>query len=100
MSPSLTRQPCTAGLVGVKTVSGNYTVTAEFDLVLVTAVATITLPNATSEDGRIVRVKAAGTGYAVTVDTDGGDIDGDSSQVLGGYEAITCVADGTDWWVI
>ncbi|MBU0492309.1 MAG: hypothetical protein KKA73_01870 [Chloroflexi bacterium] len=64
------------------------------------AAATITLPAAASAEGVTFTIKRL-TANAVTVDTAGGKIDGDTSQTLAArYDFITVVSNGFHWWII
>ncbi len=82
----------------VTTQTGTYTA-ADTDFVICNSASafTVTLPAATA-NVRIV-VKNINTG-AVTVDGAGSDtIDGVASIILGTYEAVSLIADGTSWHI-
>lgn len=64
--------------------------------------STVTLPNANNRDGRIYVVKRAGSG-TVTINTNGGSIDGGTTVSITGTNVrsgYVIQSDGTNWWVI
>jgi len=85
------------GDVSVVTVSGAYTVADLETMVVVTATATVTLPDPADVVGRSLEIKSGDLAAVVTVETADGLIDGDSSQLVGGRECISVRSDGTDW---
>ena len=87
------------GEPSVVSVAGNYTVADLDSVVLVSATATITLPDAALHEGRTINVKSTNDGAVVAVTSVAGDIDSLSDQVVGGLEYISIISDGTDWWV-
>ena len=68
------------------------------------AAVTITLPNAASYEGKKITIKdEAGdaSNNTITVDTDGGTIDGDTSiDIVVNYTSITVYSNGTNWFLI
>ena len=82
------------------TVSGAYTVADDVDLVFVSATATITFPDAASWAGREIHVKSFAVGVVVTIDSDGGLIDGETTQEIGDFDSIAACSNGTDWGVL
>lgn len=84
----------------VTTTGAPYTVIATDDVILATATVTITLPDAAVNLGRTIEVKNIGTSVTVTVDTAGGNLEGDPSQVLSDGDSITVISDSADWWII
>ena len=84
----------------------SYAATADDDVIGCTAGGiTITLPDASTVDaGKRITVKdVAGLagGSPITVDTDGGDIDGETSTTIDvDYGSSVFVSDGTDWFTL
>ena len=62
----------------------------------------ITLPTASGNEGRVFSVKKIdSSANTVTVDGDGFDIDGSATNVISTqYDAITIVANTSEWWII
>ena len=78
----------------------DYTAVDADHLVLVTAPATITLPTAVGRAGREFIVKSLTAG-AVTIDTTSAEtIDGQLTQALDNWEAITMISTGTEWVIV
>ena len=61
---------------------------------------TITLPPAASVPGLIFTVKHTAGANSVTVQPDGGMIDGSVSTVLTLLESARVISDGINWWII
>lgn len=98
-----------ARAVRTTTQIGAYAVAATDDVVLVNPNAgsfDVTLPNANVVTGRRVTVKRITTSAnVVTVKSGGGTIDNVAAATGialagGSLNAITCVSDGTNWWII
>ena len=89
----------TGAKLNVVTKGANHSVLPGEDVILVTAVVTITLPAALNNEGRPISVKVIAPGVTATVNTDGGNLEGSASQFIEEYDGISCVSDGTDWWV-
>ncbi|RKY16271.1 MAG: hypothetical protein DRQ55_18340 [Planctomycetota bacterium] len=87
-------------LLNIETTGSNYTVEPGIGAVIVTATATVTLPNAGGNEGKVIHVKSAAAGAIVTVNTNGENIDGDASQLVDEFEGITVASDDTTWWVL
>ena len=83
----------------VQTKSANYTANIG-DVVLASNTITISLPSGHSS-GDIITVKNIGTN-TVTIDPNGAEtIDGSATHELNyQYEAVTCISDGTNWYLI
>lgn len=78
----------------------SYTVASSDDVILTTGTLTVTLPAAGDVEGKVFRVKKTDGVGTLTVDTNGGLIDGDSSvDITTQNEGITVISDGTDYWV-
>ena len=86
----------------VRTVSGDYTAVAGDDIILVSVTATVTLPTAVGLQGYHFVIKSIGNGITVTIDTTGNEtIDGQDSQIITiQYNSLTCVSNGTNWFVV
>ena len=63
---------------------------------------TITLPNATSNEGKEFTVKRITAGAnTLTIDTSGGNIDDSATISMPTlYESLTMQSDGTDYWIV
>jgi len=89
----------------VVVVNVNYYEVQDSDLYLLVTVADdaqVVLPNPTTYDGRVVHIKRTMANlYDVEVTVDGGGlIEGGASFFLRHqYEAITCVAINSEWWI-
>lgn len=89
----------------IKSKTANYTVTITDAVVLCDASGggfTITLHDAADLVGHLVRIKKTDTSMnVVTIDTDGGNIDGVSSKTLTvPYASLEVIAHGGNWHVI
>lgn len=61
---------------------------------------TVNLPDPADFEGKTLTVKSIGTGL-VTVNTPSTEtVDGAASYVLGQYQAVSLISDGTDWFAI
>lgn len=78
----------------VTTVAGNFTATSAESVILVTAAATITLPDPVSRRGRTFTVKNTSAAAAVTVATAAGTID---TTAAAPGQALRFVSDGAGW---
>lgn len=82
--------------------TGDYTVTEGDSLIMWvgTANGTVTLPDAKETKGKRFTVKNL-TGYALTVATAAGTIDGAATQVINvQYTSLCFVSDGTNYWIV
>ena len=62
---------------------------------------TLTLPSASSVEGKMLKIKRKGGGNAVTLDTASGTIDGASTIILeSDFAAVTIISDGTNFFVL
>lgn len=86
----------------IRTVSSDYTVVADDDIILVDTTATITLPSATDLEGYHFIVKNIGSNATVTiVVVDETTIDGfDDQTITEQYNSLTFVSNGTNWFVV
>lgn len=90
----------------VKTVSGNYTVTAnDYDVLVIgaTGAVAITLPNgALIQPGRVYRIYKDSAAQTITIAAASGNIDGGANTTLasGAAHAKGFVTDGTNWFTI
>jgi len=86
----------------VKTVSDNYTIVPDDDIVLVSETCTITLPSAVNLSGYHFRVKSIGSNIIVTIGTTGLEtIDGqDSVAITTQYNSLPFVSNGSNWFII
>lgn len=90
-------------LVGpIASVSGNTTLTTANYIVLVSATATITLPDAVANPGRQYIVKNIGVGITVTINTTSSQtIDGNLTLVITAqYVSFSLVSNGTNWYIL
>lgn len=60
----------------------------------------LTLPSASNSTGREITIKSVATDNIVTINSQGGLIDGEYIINLSGYNAISLMSDGTNWSVI
>lgn len=60
---------------------------------------TVTLPDA-SNFRSMIEIKHIAASGTVTIDSNGGDIDGEASHELYAYETMTFQSDQTDWWIV
>lgn len=93
----------TSGVVeSVTSVSTNTTLTTSMYVVLVTATATITLPNAVTNLGRHYVVKNMSAPGTVTIDTTSSQtIDGNLTLVITDqYVSVTLCSDGANWVIL
>jgi hypothetical protein len=96
---------CTLGGVSttVVTKSGDYTITSNDNLILVTAAATITLPATAGLQGKRFYIKhIANSGIPVVVNTTGGKtIDGESSKtIIAKYTTLEVFTDANQWYIL
>lgn len=82
-------------------VDATYSISDTDFLVLFTAnTFTATLPNAADVIGRFYILKNTGAGI-ITIDTDGGNIDGAGSiQLASQYDYVQVMSNGTDWYIV
>ena len=78
----------------------DYSVAATIQVVLATGPVTVTLPDAAANSQRVIDVMNDGVAGVVTVDSDGGNINGDATQELGYNEAITAISNGVNWRIL
>jgi hypothetical protein len=93
--------------MAIKSVTGNYTVTAADNTILAntsSASITVTLPAPGSFAGRIYTIKKVGNGgldNELTISPTSGSIDGGSSyKIYNDWTYVTLQTDGTDWYII
>ncbi|OQP67537.1 hypothetical protein [Niastella populi] len=93
--------------MAIKSVTGDYTVTAADNTVLAntsSAAIVITLPAPTSIAGRIYTIKKVGNGGLdndLTISPASGTIDGGNSyKIYNDWTYVTLQTDGTDWYII
>lgn len=90
----------------IKTVSADYTLGADDHVLLVSAVSgdiTITLPDASTVDGRQYHIKKVDSSVnSVTLDGYSGQtIDGDITQIITAqYDSVLIVSDGSNWYIL
>lgn len=90
-------------LAAIATTSTNYTLAAGDYTILSNSASntTITLPAATSHNGRIFNVKNINTGTVTIARTGSDTIDGATSQVLSvQYMSMTFQSNGTNWFIL
>jgi hypothetical protein len=81
--------------------TANYTLTSSDHTVDCTANSfTVTLPTAVGITGRIYNIKNSGTGSIVVNTTSSQTIDGQLTQTLTQYDALTVVSSGSVWIII
>jgi hypothetical protein len=61
---------------------------------------TVTLPDAAQFDQWVYTIKNINTNLVTIATTGGATIDNEVTEIVGQYEAIKVVSDGTNWWVI
>ena len=93
------------GYVDIKSVTTTYSTTAGDSVVLADPTGgafTVTLKNPTLTLGKIITIKKVDAGgNAITVDSDGGNIDGLATQSLStAYAKGRYVSDGVNYWSI
>lgn len=84
-------------------VTANYTITGVDAVILCNSSNAIrlTLPEASTVDGRIIRIKNINTGEVTVDGYENETIDDGATAVLSDkYEAITIISDGTEWFVL
>lgn len=93
--------------MAIKSVTGDYTVTAADNTILAntsSAAIVITLPAPTSIAGRIYTIKKVGNGGLdndLTISPASGTIDGGNSyKIYNDWTYVTLQTDGTDWYII
>lgn len=92
----------------VTTVTANYLANLSNDVILADVSSggvTITLPDATTAEGKIIQVKKSDNSTNdVTVQTAGGNIDGSATATLSGsggaMPGASFVSDGTNWFIL
>ena len=87
----------------IKTITSNYTVLNSDSTILInsTSAINVTLPDATSLNGRIFTLKNINTGNVTVLTTSSQTIDGAASQSIATqYSKISIQSDGTNWWII
>lgn len=99
------RQIATTLTVVAKT--GAYTATTTDSVILCNTSGgafAITLPNATTCKGKTYTIKDSANSAAannITVNTNGGNIDGAATQIINtNYGIVTVISDGTNWFTI
>lgn len=86
------------GTLNVTSKSTGYTAQSTDDVVIFTASATLALPAAASNTGKVYRVLSTGTSVDVTIDPNGAEtICGRTTILLSGNEHGDFVSDGTNW---
>jgi hypothetical protein len=61
---------------------------------------TVTLPTAVGINGKIITVKHSGSTNNITLNTQGGNIDGETTMTLSSKDSIDLISDGTNWQII
>ena len=89
----------TGNKASVVTTSTNYVVAAGLDVVLVDAPVSISLPDAAAMKGRVITITSIDPSAVVTVDTQGGNVHGQATQIVHALESITAVSDIANWWL-
>lgn len=91
-------------LSAVKTTAASYTVGLQDQIILVnnTGNVTITLPNAKDTLNKVFVVKKiSNNGFTVTIDADGGNVEGAATKVISTYlVSHELASDATDYWII
>lgn len=105
--PNSTLQVSGSVSMNITTLTGNGTLTAADNTVLVNTTSssiTVTLPSPTNIKGRIYTIKKIGSGgidNSLTITPTGGTIDGASTYVIyNDYTYVTLQTDGANWYVI
>jgi hypothetical protein len=95
---------CSIGGVStaVKSVAADYTLLSTDNLLLVTAAATITLPDPAGLQGKSYYIKDMATnGLEVIVDGNGNTIDDDPTKtMIAKYTTMVVFTDGSDWFIV
>lgn len=90
-------------IANISTKTGDHTITSDDYTIMADAsssAVTLTLPSS-PEAGRIYHIKCIDNTNTVTLDSNGNNIDGDSSNIiLIEYETITVQSDGSDWYIL
>lgn len=93
--------------LAIKTITGNYTITAADNTILAntsSGAITITLPSSTGITGRIYTIKKIGSGgidNQLTISPAAGTIDGGASFVIyNDWTYVTLQTDGSNWYII
>ena len=86
----------------IKTVTGDYMIVIDDDIILVNATATVTLPTAVGIEGYHFIVKNIHSSGTTTVATTGDEtIDGISAKVITvQYDSLTFVSNNVNWFVL
>ena len=85
----------------VTTTNKSYAVTTNDAFVLVSAAATITLPDAANMKGKIIYVKNITSAASVTVAASRSQsIDGHTTITLAALTAVRALSDGSNWWEV
>lgn len=70
------------------------------DVVLCTGTFTVTLPSAAANAEKVIVIKNVSTGQ-ITVDGASAEtIDDETDIIIGTYESVTLICDGSEWWII
>lgn len=97
------------GASQINTYSANYSLTSVEDVALVAnsgSDVTVTLPDATTVEGKVYNIKKIDAGNNLFIKSilgqtlDSVDIDAAPLAITVQFEKITIISDGTNWWVI
>ena len=82
--------------------TGDITDAAVHEVDCTSGAVTLTLDKTYIQTGRVITVlKSDSTANAVTIDGDGANVNGESTQeLIAQYDAVRLYWDGTEWWVI
>lgn len=97
-----TEEWVTAGFTVAPNVTAQSTTYAAVanDVVLCTGTFTVTLPSAAANSGKVIIIKNVSTGQ-ITVDGASAEtIDDETDIIIGTYESVTLICDGSEWWII
>jgi hypothetical protein len=99
---STTTNPITVGGITLpyRVVTANYTLTSTDYTVNCNGSFTVTLPTAVGISGIVYVVKNSGTGAITVATTSSQTIDGQLTQTLTQYDALTVVSSGSVWIII
>jgi len=90
----------TLGYTTINSVTSNYSVTLTDIIIICDGLITITLPAPTGISGKMYLIKNIGT-QVVTINTLGGQIDGQASQIISTqYIALHLVNNGVNWFIV
>jgi hypothetical protein len=86
----------------IRNISSNYSVNAsDFTLVCVANTFNVTLPNASTNTGRVIHIKNNGLGIITVNTVSGQTIDGSPNLTLNNqYQSKSLISDGANWIVI